>query len=91
MLAKHTEEIARLGPPRKLMFCLIRPRCFSSQEIGLNTGSKIINQPRVLRAVGTIQGIITAARIGLLNRMRLFSTNASPRPKIALNGTVTRA
>ncbi len=91
MLARHTEEIAKLGPPKKLMFCLIRPRFFNSQEIGLNTGSKIMNQPRELRAVGTIQGIITAARSGLLKRMRLFRTNAIPRPKIALNGTVTSA
>ena len=28
MLARHTEEIARLGPPRKLMFCLDDPQVF---------------------------------------------------------------
>ena len=59
--------------------------------MGLNTGSKIMNQPRVDSAVGTIQGIITAARIGLLNCMWLFSTSAKPRPRAALNGTVTMA
>ena len=86
MLARHTEEMASFGSPRKLMFCLIRPRCLNNQEKGLNTGSKIMNQPRVESAVGTIQGIITAARTGLLNRMLLFRTSASPRPSAALNG-----
>ena len=36
--------------------------------------------------MGTIQGIITAARIGLLNRMCLFKTSASPRPEHRLEG-----
>ena len=52
--------------------------------MGLNTGSKIMNQPRVDSAVGTIQGIITAARIGLLNRMWLFSTSAKPQAQCRL-------
>ena len=73
------------------MFLLITPICLSSQLMGLNTGSKIMNQPRVLKAVGTIQGIITTARMGLLNRMRLFKVSANPRPKTALKGTVMRA
>jgi hypothetical protein len=91
MLARHTDEIARLGSPRKLMFCLIRPSDLKSQETGLNTGSKIMNQPSDDRAVGTIQGIITAARIGLLKRMRLLRIIASPNPSAALKGTVTMA
>ena len=73
------------------MFLLIKPICLKSQLIGLKTGSKIMNQPRELSAVGTIQGIITAARIGLLNRICRFKTKASPKPSMALKGTVTRA
>ena len=91
MLARQTEEIARPGSPRKLILDLMRPKCLNNHEKGLNTGSKIMNQPRVESAVGTIQGIITAARIGLLNRICWFSTRARPRPRAALNGTVTMA
>src|SRR4030042_1656672 len=91
IFTRHTDEIARLGSPRKLMFCLITPRDLSSQEMGLKTGSKIMNQPSVESAVGTIHGTITAARIGLLKRMRLVATLDSPSPRIALKGTVTMA
>jgi hypothetical protein len=91
ILAKQTEEIASIGSPRKLTFFEMTPRDLRSHEMGLNTGSKIMNQPRVERAVGTIHGIMTAARIGLLKRMRLLRTIASPNPSIALKGTVTMA
>jgi len=47
------------------MFVLIRPKCFNNHERGLNTGSKIMNQPRVESAVGTIQGIITGRPDGI--------------------------
>src|SRR4030042_6073329 len=60
MLAQQTEAIANTGSPRKLIFLLIKPKFLKSQLIGLKTGSKIMNQPRELSAVGTIQGIITA-------------------------------
>jgi len=59
--------------------------------MGLKTGSKIMYQPSADRAVGTIQGIMTAARIGLLKRMRFVRINASPSPNTALKGTVTMA
>src|SRR5512143_1712537 len=91
IFTRHTDEIARVGLPRKLMFCLITPRDLSSQEMGLKTGSRIMNQPSVESAVGTIHGIITAARTGLLKRIRVFRTMANPSPNAALKGTVTMA
>ena len=53
-VGQQTDEMANFGSPRKLMFCLMSPRFLNNQETGLNTGSKIMNQPRVDSAVGTI-------------------------------------
>ena len=86
MLAIMTDEIASTGVPRKLIFCLISPQCFNSHENGLKIGSKSISHPKLLSAVGTMNGIRTAARIALRQGIAVFSTRASPKPSASLKG-----
>ncbi len=66
MLATQTEAMAFQRSPRKLMFDWIRPQLLRTQEMGLRTLSKSINQARLLIAVGTMNGSSRPARMNRL-------------------------
>src|SRR5947209_13373134 len=63
MLAKITQKRAQLASPRKLMFWVMTPRCFSDHEMIENWASKIHQNASADSTVGTMNGISTAARM----------------------------
>src|SRR3954451_22057991 len=67
ILAKITQIRAQVVSPRKLMFCEIRPRCFSDHEMIENCESKIQQNASAEATVGTMNGISTSARNIALN------------------------
>src|ERR1700730_18302966 len=77
MLAKITQIRAQVVSPRKLIFCVIRPRCLSDHEMIENCESKIHQNANADSTVGTMKGINTSARSMALNGM--FSFNSSAR------------
>src|SRR6201987_6522937 len=62
ILAKITQIRAQVVSPRKLMFWVISPRCFSDQEMIENCESKIHQKASADSTVGTMKGIRTAGR-----------------------------
>src|ERR1700761_9730882 len=56
MLAKITQIRAQVVSPRKLMFWVMRPRCFSDQEMIENWESKIHQNASADSTVGTMKG-----------------------------------
>src|SRR3982075_1656579 len=59
ILAKITQIRAHVVSPRKLMFCVMRPRCLSDHEIIENCESKIHQNASAESTVGTMKGINT--------------------------------
>src|SRR3954462_2715103 len=80
MLAKITQIRAQVESPRKLMFWVIRPICFSDHEMIENCESKIHQNASADNTVGTMNGISTNARSMALNGMFSFNSNARYRP-----------
>ena len=76
MLAKITQIRAQVESPRKLMFWLMMPRCFSDHEMIENWESKIHQNASAESTVGTMKGISTAARSIALNGMCSFRSSA---------------
>ena len=58
------------------MFWVIRPRCFSDQEMIENCESKIHQNASADSTVGTMKGISTIARSIALNGMFSLSSSA---------------
>ena len=67
------------------------PIDLKNQEIGLKTGSRIMNQPKELSAVGTIQGIITARPDWTAEAHAVAQGQGQPQPQHRFKGTVTNA
>src|SRR6266403_314174 len=80
MLAKITHIRAQVVSPRKLIFWVIRPRCFNDQEMIENCESKIHQNASADSTVGTMKGINTIARSIALNGMFSFNSSARYRP-----------
>src|SRR5882757_1502329 len=76
ILAKITQPRAQVGSPRKLMFWVIKPRCFSDHEMIENCESKIHQKASADSTVGTMKGIKTSARSTALNGMFSFNNSA---------------
>src|ERR1700761_3464634 len=57
ILSKITQTRAQVVSARKLMFWVIRPICFSDQEIIENCESKIQKNASADSSVGTMKGI----------------------------------
>src|SRR5205085_12332977 len=62
ILAKITQIRAQVVSPRKLMFCVINPRCFKDHEMNENCESTIHQNVSADSTVGTKRGISTSAR-----------------------------
>src|SRR3954469_6733928 len=80
MLAKITQMRAQVVSPRKLMFWVISPRCFSDHEMIENWESKIHQNASADSTVGTMKGISTRARSIALNGMFSLSSSARHSP-----------
>src|SRR3954451_17736570 len=78
--AKITQMRAQVVSPRKLMFWVIRPRCFNDHEMIENCESKIHQNANADSTVGTMKGISTKARSIALNGMFSLSSSARYRP-----------
>src|SRR5205809_110725 len=76
MLAKITQIRAQVVSPRKLMLSVIKPICFSDQEMIENCESNIHQNASADSTVGTMKGIKTSARNIALNGRFSFSSNA---------------
>src|ERR1700675_2567947 len=72
ILAKITQIRAQVVSPRKLMFCVIKPRCFSDHEMIENWEAKIHQNASADSTVVTMKGINTIARSIALNGMFSF-------------------